>query len=313
MTARLVAVVGPTASGKSAVGMTLAERVGAHVVSADARQVYRGLDIGTAKPTTADRRRVVHHCLDLVEPSETFDVARWVAAADAGITAATRAGRPVVVVGGTGLYVRALLGGLCAAAPRRPDLRAALSTLAARTGERELYRWLARLDPAAAERIHPNDRVRIERALEVVLSTGVPLSRLQGAHGFATRRYEARVLVLAYDGAALDARIEARTDALIGAGWIDEVATLAARLPDDAPGWRTLGYRELRDHVRGAVALAVARAAVVQATRRFAKRQRTWWRREARATPLTWVDPARGTERALEDAAAFVAKRTLDR
>lgn len=314
MKPRLVALVGPTASGKSALGLALAERVGGEIVSADARQVYRGLDVGTAKPSPVERARIVHHCLDLVEPMEGFDVARWVDAADAAIAAATAAGRPAIVVGGTGLYVRALLGGLCAAPPARPALRGALRRLARRAGTAELRRWLGRLDPEAAARIHPNDLVRTERALEVALGTGVPLSRLQRMHAFAERRYEARLVVLAHDPATAIARIDARVDAMLAAGWVEEVRGLAARLPEAAPGWRTLGYRELLRHVRGATDLATARTEIRLATRRFAKRQRTWWRRETRGTPVVWTDPARDAEAALAGAAAFlVANRECDR
>lgn len=302
MSVRLLAVVGPTASGKSALGIRLAERVAAEIVCADARQVYRGLDVGTAKPSSAERARVPHHCLDLVEPTEDFDVARWVETADAAIATAAARGRPIVVVGGTGLYVRVLLGGLCDAVPRRLDLRAALAGV----GAERLRRWIERLDPTAAARIHPNDRVRTERALEVVLSAGVPLSRLQGAHGFEARRYDARVLVLAREPAALDERIARRVDEMLAAGWCDEVRGLAARLPEEAPAWRTLGYRELRAYVRGAGRLDAARAAITRATRRFAKRQRTWWRREAGRPGVVFLDPRDGDEAVLDEAAAFL-------
>src|SRR5436190_1625 len=170
---RLVCIVGPTASGKSALALDLAERLGGEIVSADSRQVYRDLEIGTAKPTAAERARVPHHCLDLVAPGEAFDAARFRDAARAAIADIVRRGRVALVVGGTGLYVRALLGGLCPAPPRVPALRAALAEEAAPA----LHRRLRALDPAAAARIAPGDRVRIVRALEVALAAMVGATR----------------------------------------------------------------------------------------------------------------------------------------
>lgn len=309
MKRRLVAVVGPTASGKSALGMALAERVGGVLISADARQVYRGLDIGTAKPSPTDRSRVAHHCLDLVDPDDPFDVGQWVEAADAAIAGTTA---PVVVVGGTGLYVRVLLRGLCEAVPRNVVLRAALRRLAERAGPGEVRRWLARLDPAAAARLHANDATRIERALEVALVAGRPLSALQRTHGFAAERYDARVVVLAPAPQTLAARIERRLDEMLAAGWVAEVEALTRRVADEAPAWRTLGYRELRDHVRGRIDLAATRTRIASETRRFAKRQRTWWRREARMGPVGWLDPGRdGCGAALDAAAEFLVANSL--
>src|SRR2546428_203759 len=203
---RLVCIVGPTASGKSALALDLAERLGGEIVSADSRQVYRDLEIGTAKPTAAERARVPHHCLDLVAPGEAFDAARFRDAARAAIADIVRRGRVALVVGGTGLYVRALLGGLCPAPPRVTALRAALAEEAAPA----LHRRLRALDPAAAARIAPGDRVRIVRALEVALVSGVPLSRWQAEHRFGEPAYDALLIGLARPTAELDARLAAR-------------------------------------------------------------------------------------------------------
>jgi tRNA dimethylallyltransferase len=305
---RLVGIVGPTATGKTGLALAIAERVGGEIVSADARQIYRRFDLGTAKPTAAEQARAPHHCLDLAEPTERFDVGRYRVAAQAAIAEATGRGRPIVLVGGTGLYVRALLRGLCAGVPAQPALRAVLERAEA-AGPGLLARWAARLDPVAAARIHPNDRVRLVRVLEVALGTGVPLGERQRQHGFAEAPYEVLLLGLDVPAEALARRIAARVDVMLATGWLDEVRELAASVPADAPAWATLGYRELRAAVDGRVDLADAVAATVLATRRFAKRQRTWFRREP---GLTWRDPAREEQRAVEDACAFLVAKPRD-
>jgi tRNA dimethylallyltransferase len=286
---RIVCLVGPTASGKTALALDLAERLDAEIVSADSRQVYRGMDVGTAKPTAAERERVPHHALDLAEPDEPFDAGRYRDAALAAVADVAARRRHVLVVGGTGLYLRALRFGLCPAPPRVPRLRAVLHAWAAREGVPALHRRLRLVDPVAAGRIHANDAVRIVRALEVALATGRRLSDWQRTHGFAEPRVDALVLGLAVDTTALDARIAARVDAMLATGWLDEVRALVARgYPDDAPVWRTLGYGDMRAVVEGRTELATARAACVLATRRYAKRQRTWFRHEA---DVQWREP----------------------
>jgi tRNA dimethylallyltransferase len=304
MRPRLVCVVGPTASGKSALGLAIAERLDGEIVCADARQVYRDLDVGTAKPTAAERARVPHHGLDLAAPDEPFDVARFRAAASAAIAGAHARGRPAVVVGGTGLWVRVLLHGLCPAPPRAPRLRAVLQAWAARDGVPALHRRLAIVDAAAAARIHANDAVRIVRALEVALVSGRRLSDWQRTHGFAAPSYDALVIGLALPVPVLDAGIAARVDAMLAAGWLDEVRALVARgYPDEAPVWRTLGYPQLREVVEGRTDPVAARAGIVLATRRYAKRQRTWFRREP---DVHWCDPRTDAARIVGDASEFL-------
>jgi tRNA dimethylallyltransferase len=301
---RIVCLVGPTASGKTGLALELADALAAEVVSADSRQVYRGMDVGTAKPSAVERARVPHHCLDLVTPDVAMDAGAFRAAAAAAIAEIHARGRRVLVVGGTGLYVRALLYGLCPAPPRAPAVRTALRALAARTGSDELHRLLRRLDPAAAGRIHVNDTLRLVRALEVPLVSGRPLSAWQAAHGFAAPEYDALVVGLAVPVAALDARIRARAQEMLDAGFVEEVRRLAASgLPDDAPGWNAVGYRELRAHVDGRTTLAQALDATVLATRRFAKRQRTWFRAEP---AVAWRDPDAERARILAESRAFL-------
>jgi tRNA dimethylallyltransferase len=301
---RVVCLVGPTASGKTALAVELAEALDAEIVSADSRQIYRRLDIGTAKPTAAERRRVPHHCLDLVDPEEPFDAARFRAAATAALADVASRGRAGLVVGGTGLWVRVLLRGLCPAPPRVPAVREALRALAARCGVEELHRCLAHVDPVAAERIRPRDGVRLVRALEVAFASGRRLSAWQHEHGFAETPYEALVLGLALPVSELDARIAGRAWDMVAAGFADEVAGLRAHIPDSAPAWASVGYREMRAYVDGACDLAHALAAIVLATRRFAKRQRTWFRAEP---GVVWRHPVADRARVMAEAQAFLA------
>ncbi len=305
MRPELVCLVGPTASGKTALALDLAVRLDAEIVSADSRLVYRGLDVGTAKPTPAERARVRHHALDLADPGEAFDVARYVDAARAAVDDVRARGKAVVVVGGTGLYVRALLHGLCPAPPRAPRLRAVLHAWAEREGVPALHRRLRLLDPAAAARVHANDAVRIVRAVEVALLSGRRLSDWQRTHGFQPSPFDALVIGLTVPTAALDARIATRVDAMLAAGWLEEVRSLVARgYGAGAPAWRTLGYAAMRDVVEGRTELAVARAGTVLATRRYAKRQRTWFRGEP---DVVWRDPDAERARIVDDALAFVS------
>jgi tRNA dimethylallyltransferase len=302
---RLVCLVGPTASGKSALALALAEQLGAEIVSADSRQVYRRLDVGTAKPGAAERARVRHHCLDLVEPEEPFDAARFRLAAADAITDIVHRGRVALVVGGTGLYLRALLRGLCPAPPRVPALRATLGQMIASRGAPAVHRGLAALDPAAAQRIGPHDAVRIVRALEVGLATGRRLSDWQAAHGFAETPYDALTIGLVRPVAELDARIAARARAMLAAGFLDEVGTLRNQgLGAQTPGLRAVGYPEMLAWLEGRCNGEEALAATVRATRRFAKRQRTWFRRERE---ILWRHPEHDRERLAADVRAFLA------
>ena len=302
---RLVCLIGPTASGKSALGLALAERLGAEIVSADSRQVYRGLDVGTAKPTAAEQARVPHHAIDVAEPDEPFDAARFRALATDAIGAAQARGRPVLVVGGTGLWVRVLLRGLCPAPPAAPALRGVLRAWAAREGGPALHRRLAFVDPAAAARIHPRDAVRIVRALEVALASGRRLSAWQAAHGFGDAPWDALLVGLALPASTLDARIAARARQMLAAGFLEEVEALVARgLPPAAPAWKTVGYPEMRACVEGRCDAEAALAAAVLATRRFARRQRTWFRTEP---GVCWRHPEEDAARVAAEVEAFVA------
>jgi tRNA dimethylallyltransferase len=301
---RLVCLVGPTASGKTALALELAQALDAEIVSADSRQIYRALDVGTAKPTAAERRLVPHHCLDLVEPEDTYDAAQFRAAAAAALADVHARGRPALVVGGTGLWIRVLLRGLCPAPPRVPAVRAALRALAARCGLPELHRQLRAIDPPAAARIHPRDAVRIERALEVAFASGRRLSDWQSGHAFTDRPYEALLIGLDVPAPLLQERIASRAGTMVAAGFAEEVRGLRARgLPDAAPAWASVGYREMRAFVDGACDLGTAVRAVVRATRRFAGRQRMWFRAER---GIVWRSPYAERSRIRADVEAFL-------
>jgi tRNA dimethylallyltransferase len=304
----VVVVAGPTAAGKSGVAIELAERFGGEIVNADSMQVYRFLDIGTAKPSPADRARVPHHVLDVVLPDAAYNAGRYVRDARAA-AAAVHARRGIVfLTGGTGLYIRAFLEGLIDDPDAAPELRGQLEQEAERAAEAgdpaRLHRRLREVDPAAADRIHPNDRRRTVRALELALRHGAPASQLRARHGFADRPYRVLYLVLDPGRAALDRRIDARAAAMIEGGLLQECRALRdAGYGPDLRALQSIGYRHLMPVVDGADTLANALAAMQVDTRHFARRQRTWFR----AVPdALWLDP--DDRRAIEErVAAFVA------
>ena len=276
----LVVVVGPTAAGKSGLAVRLARELDGEVISADSVQVYRGFDVGTGKVTSAQMGGVPHHLLDVVDPDQDFSAARFVELADAAVAQITARGRRVVLAGGTGLYVRALLRGLFEAPPRDEALRAEHRQAAAEHGTAALHRRLAEVDPEAAARINQNDLVRISRALEVFQQTGQTISSWQQAHAFAASRYPAVLLGLEPPRATLWQRIEERVQLMMDQGWLEEVRSLMAAGHAEAHPMGALGYRQLRAHVRGELELAEAVRQTVRDTRRFARRQLAWFRTE---------------------------------
>jgi len=282
-------LLGPTGSGKSALALALARHVPLEIVSVDSAQVYRGLDIGSAKPSAAERAAVPHHLIDLRDPAEPYSAADFVRDAGAAIDAIRARGRLPLLVGGTMLYAKALRDGLSTLPAADAALRAALEAEAARDGWPALHARLARVDPASAARLAPHDAQRIQRALEVHAITGVPLSALQRAGGTPRRDLEIFALVPG-DRAVLHATLAARFDAMLAAGFLDEVRRLAARgdLSADLPALRSVGYRQAWAHLGGETDDAEFRAAAIAATRRLAKRQLTWLRSLA---PAAGVDP----------------------
>jgi len=303
---RLLVLGGPTAAGKSSLALALCDALGGELISADSVQIYRGLDIGSAKPSAAERDRIPHHALDLLEPTEPSDAGRWRQAAVAAIEDVAARGGVPVVCGGTGLYLRALLRGLAAIPPISPATREAVALDLASAGPEALHRRLTGIDPRAAARIAPRDGQRIGRALEVYRETGRPLSAWQGDHGFGEVAYDALLLCAWPERELLHQRIDARAHGMVAAGVVDEVrGLLEAGVPPDAPGLRTLGYREVVDHLaRGeADGPEVLARRIALGHRRYAKRQLTWFRRTLAEEPgARHLDPlaADALARALE-------------
>jgi tRNA dimethylallyltransferase len=277
----LVAVVGPTASGKSALAVALAEQFGGEVVACDSTQLYRGFDIGTAKPAAAERRGVPHHLIDVLGPHEAATAGGYRQMALAVLAdLRTRARLPIFTVG-TGLYLRALLEGLADVPQRSEDLRERLRLSAREHGRGHLHKILSRLDADAARKISAADEQKLIRAIEVCLLAKKPLTELHKSGREPLQGWRALKIGLAPEREALYARIHARTEAMLANGWLEEVRSLLdAGLPEDAKPFDFIGYRELRAVLHGKLRMDEARAAIQQATRRYAKRQLTWFRSE---------------------------------
>ena len=277
----VVALAGPTASGKSAAALALAQALDAEIVTVDSAQVYRGMDIGTAKPTPAERARVAHHLLDIRDPSESYSAAEFAADAQRLVREIRGRGRRVLLAGGTMLYFKALSEGLAAMPPADPDVRAEIEAEAAARGWPALHAQLAREDPVTAARLAPNDAQRVQRALEVLRLTGEPLSRV---HAQAARtpglRPDRFVSLEPADRSWLHERIAQRFDAMLAAGFLDEVRALRARgdLHAQLPSMRSVGYRQAWEALDGAWPLDSVRERGIAATRQLAKRQLTWLR-----------------------------------
>lgn len=279
-------IAGPTGAGKSALAIALAERHGALIISADSRQVYRGFDIGTAKPTAAERGRIPHEGIDVADAHERWSAVRWAEQATAAISEAKARRQPVLVVGGTGLWLRALLHPLAAVPPMDPGRRLALQSALADFDTPTLRRWIETLDPPRATL----GRAQLTRAAEVALLTGTRLSDHHAAG--AMRPGRAARWVIVDPGDELPTRLAMRLDLMIATGWADEVRALVATVPADAPAWNSCGYREIRDWVDGRVSEEAARQAIRISTRQYAKRQRTWFRSQlANESNVLRLDP----------------------
>lgn len=279
-------ILGPTAAGKSSIAMYLARNHDGAIVSADSRQIYRGFDIGTAKPTAEDQADVPHFGLDVADPGERYSAARWVEGATRWIQEARAMGRTPVVVGGTGFYVRALVEPLFSAPYMDAGQRRTLELIMRDWSLEELRRWTRALDP---ERAHLGP-AQLRRAIETALLTG---QRLSDLHRAAPTKppVPARYLVVDPGVRLLRDRIEQRVDQMFDSGWLEEVRALMRTVPDDAPAWNASGYDAVRQLVRGELEPAVARERVIVATRQYAKRQRTWLRHQLADCDVTLLDP----------------------
>jgi len=280
-------LAGPTASGKTRLAIEASLIAGGEIVNADSQQVYRGLDVGTAKPTAEERAAVSHHLLDVVDPGEGMDAARWAALADAAIADIAARGRLPVVVGGTGLYIRALLHGVVDAPGRDPALRTQLEEEAALHGRPALHGRLAAVDPGAAARIRENDLVRIVRALEIAAG-GRTQSELFEAHRFAPRRYRYRLLALDVPRDELHRRIEARAWAMARGGIVDEARRLVDRFGTSRPRL-PIGYEDAIACARGDIGVEELAERIARLHRRYARRQVVWLRGEP---DVEWLGPA---------------------
>jgi tRNA dimethylallyltransferase len=284
----VIVILGPTATGKSALGLELAERLAGEIVNADALQVYRGLDVGTAKPTPEERARVPHHLVDVLEPTERYSAGEFARRARAAIAQIrSRGGRPIVV-GGSGLYLRALLEGISPVPPGDPAVRRRLRERLEREGLDALHAELRARDPATAERLPPGDTQRILRALEVVEVSGTPLSEWIARRPYGEERLAAVRVGLTLPRRLLYDAVARRVAHMLERGWVEEVERLTARgLGPAAPAFQAIGYREIARHLAGEWTLDRAVEETVRATRRYAKRQLTWFRRER---DIIWLD-----------------------
>lgn len=297
----LLVLAGPTASGKTGLSLSLARIFPLEIVNADSVQVYRGLDIGSAKPTPDERREIPHHLVDAADPDEPYDAGRFVREAESAIRGIRGRGRFPLVSGGTGMYIRALLRGLDPL-PSDPGVRAALILRWREEGGASMFEKLRKVDPACAAAIHPSDRVRVLRALEVAEVSGMPPSRLKGRWSEPGRRYRSLFLVLSPDRGDLYRRIDRRVDGMFRDGLVEEARGLLAKgYGPDLKAMRSLGYRQAVSHLYGTIPLSRAIAETKRDTRRYAKRQETWLSRE---TDAVRVRP----EDALETAVAMAKK-----
>jgi tRNA dimethylallyltransferase len=277
-------ICGPTAAGKSSIALDLAERHGADIISADSRQIYQRFDIGTAKPTAAERSKVLHFGVDIIDPAERYSAARWARDADEWISECESAGRVPLVVGGTGFYIRALVEPLADSPVFDTAQRLTIGSELEQLSTDDLRRWCVLLDPERAQL----GRTQLLRAIETALLSG---KRLSDFYAAAPRLQPRRAKFLIVDrGAALQERIGRRIDEMFAAGWVDEVRKLSDDVPSSAPAWMSSGYATVRALARGEIDFDAAREKILVETRQYAKRQRTWFRHQIGGTTVTHVD-----------------------
>jgi tRNA dimethylallyltransferase len=282
----LVIILGPTAVGKSACAFELAQRFGLEIINADSMQVYRGMDIGSAKPSPYERELVPHHLIDIRNPDEDFSAAQFRKEAHNIVAALFQQGKQPLVVGGTGLYIRALTRGLFPAPPANPGLREELKKQEEQEGKGYLHRELEKVDPEAALRIHPNDTFRTIRALEIFYLTGISISQQHQNHQFKERHFHVLKIGLQRDRKTIYHRIEERVDTMLSSGLLEEVKLLLKKgyAPTIKP-FHSLGYKQILGYLQGATSLEEAIQVIKRNTKRYAKRQLTWFRKD---TEIAW-------------------------
>ena len=286
---KIIIICGPTGIGKTAVAVDLAQHFNGQIIGADSMQVYKYMDIGTAKPNAEEQDRVAHHMIDIVEPDEAFDAAQYAGLARAKILELNKQGILPFVVGGTGLYIKALLYGLFNAEGSDPDVRRKLKEERTVHGIEYLHARLDRLDPETARRLHPHDTYRILRALEVVETTGKPMSRHHQEHGFLEQAFRSLKIGLNMNRTILYEGINARVDAMISAGFVDEVKHLLARgYTADLKSMQSIGYRHMIDYIQGDLSWEECTRTLKRDHRRYAKRQLTWFNADPE---IIWKEP----------------------
>ena len=301
---RLVSILGATAAGKSALGIALARQVGGEVVACDSTAVFRGIDIGTDKVPPDEQQGVPHHLIDVAEPTEVYSAARYAQDAAPVIRSITARGRVPILVGGTGLYYRALVRGLFPGPARHEALRAALDRLAAERGTGELYRWVRRLDPGSAARIQPRDTKRLVRAIEVALVSGVPMTTHFAETASPIADYDVIAIAVRLPAAETAARVARRVEQQFDRGVVDEVRRLlAAGVPPTAQALCGLVYRQIVEMLAGVRDEAATRELIVRENRHYARRQLIWFRKEP---TLTWIDGPGETPAAMAGAVELV-------
>ena len=308
---RLIAILGPTAVGKSALGINLAKRLGGEVVSCDSTAVYRGFDIGTDKVPLQQRGGIPHHMIDVADPTEEYSAARYAREAAEVIRDVSARGRLPILVGGTGLYYRALTRGFFPGPSRDEALRARLERVADRRGVERLHAWLRRVDPSAAERIQPRDRKRIIRVLEVYLLTGRPITDHFAETVSPIPEYEVTAFALRIPAQMTTERVAKRVDAQFEQGLLDEIrALLASGVPETAHPFTGLVYRQALEHLKGIRDERATRELIVRENRKYARRQLIWFRKEPN---LRWFHAAGEREETLEEIARVLAAMEIRR
>ncbi len=303
---RLIAIVGPTASGKSQVAMDIASKINAEIISADSMQIYKYMDIGTGKPSLEDRERIPHHLIDIIFPDEAFSAANFKEKARGVIDELRKAGKNILIVGGTGLYIKALLHGLFPSPKADQSLRKELREKARRFGGAFLLQELKDADPVVASRLHPNDVLRIIRALEVYRQTGIPLSRWQEKHAFGDCPYEALKIGLMREREEIYLQIENRVDHMITWGFEEEVRSLLDRgYGRHLKSMQGLGYKRMVEYVCGECDLDEALRLIKRETKAYAKRQLTWFRNDPE---VRWVDYPKAKGRLMQLAERFLER-----
>lgn len=285
---RILAVIGPTASGKTEVGLKLANRVGGEIISADSMQIYRWMDIGTAKPTAAMRKEVPHHLIDILDPDQLYNAGRFAADADRVIRDLQSRQTPAILLGGTNLYIRALINGIIPVPEISDGVRLAVDQLLREEGLNSCYRRLENLDPKSAARLHPNDVSRIIRALSVVMETGQSITSVQERHGFGEDRYRALFIGTRWPREQLYDRINRRALEMVKEGLVEEAESLLWRgYSSDLPSLRSIGYRQAYDYLDGEISQDEMVADIQQKSRHYAKKQLTWYRNRS---DIRWLE-----------------------